>query len=84
MNILEFLHYLIKNINAETKFMKFGDKSQYVTSWQKFLISQGCLKAEPTGFFGEQTLAGTKMFQYKNGLESMELLDQKLLKLLKS
>lgn len=50
--------------------MKFGDKSQYVTSWQKFLISQGYLKAEPTGFFGEQTLGATKMFQYKNGLES--------------
>lgn len=49
--------------------MKFGDKSDYVTSWQKFLVSKGFLTAEPTGYFGEKTLAATIEFQRRYGLK---------------
>lgn len=49
--------------------MKFGYRSPYVTSWQKFLISKGFLKSETTGYFGEMTLAATKAFQRANSLQ---------------
>lgn len=47
-----------------------ADTNGEVTSLQEFLVSIGLLDAEPTGYFGNQTLAAVKAFQTQNGLDS--------------
>lgn len=50
-------------------FMGYGDDDeQDVTELQKRLVSLGYLKSEPTGFFGDATVAAVKKFQSANSL----------------
>ncbi len=45
-----------------------GYESKVVSKMQTFLISQGLLSGEPTGFFGDKTLEAVKSYQKSRGL----------------
>lgn len=48
--------------------IKNGVKGESVKKWQSFLIKQGLLDAEATGFFGPKTDEATRKFQTKYSL----------------
>lgn len=50
--------------------LSYGESSPAVAQLQKLLISQDCLSASATGYFGSLTLAGVKCFQTKYDLPS--------------
>jgi peptidoglycan hydrolase-like protein with peptidoglycan-binding domain len=55
--------------------LSYGSNGTDVEHLQELLISQNCLSAEPTGYFGLLTLAGVECFQAKHGISATGYFD---------
>ena len=62
-----------------TRTLLAGTKGEDVTELQKILIAKGFLKAEPSGYFGTQTVAAVKAYQKEKGLEQVGTIGPKTL-----
>ena len=49
--------------------LRLGSRGQMVLAWQNFLVGQRLDPGEPDGVFGEKTVAATRAFQEKAGLD---------------
>lgn len=59
---------LIYSQDAQAYFMKYGEKSDEVKSYQKRLQTLGYLVSEPDGNYGKDTVAAVSRFQELNGI----------------
>ena len=59
---------LIYSTDVKPYFLKYGEQSDKVKSYQKRLNTLGYLTSEPDGKYGKDTVAAVKRFQEINGL----------------
>lgn len=75
---------LLYSTQAKAYFLKYGERSDEVESFQKYLKNLGYLTTTPDGVYGKDTVAAVRRFQELNGLIADGFLGPKTVSLLKS
>lgn len=63
------LYYTLPVESAFPTDLRRGDRSDYVSKLQTFLVKLGYLKTQPTGLYGKDTSAAILSFQRNNGIQ---------------
>lgn len=75
---------LLYSASAKAYFMKYGEKSEEVKSYQERLRSLGYLTTTPDGNYGQDTVSAVSRFQELNGIIADGFLGPETISMLKS